>query len=97
MSFTDGNTSVVNCGDAISSLDDKVGSFIIFIWSDTAGAPTATFGLSRNNVECNVRRISCCRDSNGCYLNIEKKDGRFWLGTSEGNDNYPQFNVKILG
>lgn len=98
MSFTEGNTSTVNCGSVVSALEGKVGSFVIFVWPDASTGPSATFAVSKNDTSVDWKRLSCVKDSNGIYILPSVSGTQLSLGLSDANNNdYATFNVKVLG
>lgn len=98
MSFTEGNVSQFNTGDVVDALEDKVGSFIIFVWPDDSSGPSATFAISKNDSCVDWKRLSCVKDNNGVFL-VPSVDGtHLSMGLSDPNNtDYSSFYVKILG
>lgn len=98
MSFTIGYTTQVQCGSAIDALDDKIGSFIIFVWHDKIDGPSSTFAVSKNNQGIDWKRLSCVKDSHGLFLVPEVDGTTFSLNLNQKDSTeYSTFNVKILG
>ena len=98
MSFTEGNVSQFNLGGVVDALQNKVGSFIIFVWSDDTAGPSATFAISKNDSSADWKRLSCVKDANGVFLVPSVDADQLYIGLSDENStDYTSFNVKILG
>lgn len=98
MSFTEGEQCQVNTGAAIDALDDKFGSFLLFIWPDSnSSGPSATFAVSKNDIGIDWKRLSCVKDASGVYIVPKVMGKNLFLTLSASTDDYPFFHVKILG
>jgi len=97
MSFTEGRECKVNTGASIDALDDKFGSFLLFIWPDeNSTGPSAAFSVSKNSTGIDWKRLSCVKDKDGVFIVPQVNSGHLFL-TLSSNANYPFFHVKILG
>jgi hypothetical protein len=97
MSFTNGEVCQIDTGACIEVLDDKFGSFLLFIWGETNAAPSATFGVSKNETGIDWKRLSCVKDSNGIFIVPHVNGQHLFLTLNSSTDMYPFFHVKILG
>jgi len=99
MSFTPGSTnSRIQVGSAVTDLDDKVGSFIVFVWPDDSKGPSGTFAVSKNDIFVDWKRLSCVKDANGAYIVPSVNGLQLIVGLNDPTiRDYATFNVKILG
>jgi len=98
MSFTDGSVTQFNIDGVVDALTDKVGSFVILVWPDDTAGPSATFGVSKNDLYVDWKRLSCVKDADGVYLMPSVDGTDLCIGLSDPNStSYTVFNVKILG
>lgn len=97
MSFTEGLELQFNSGDIISNITDRFGSFIVLIWGDGAGGTTSSWSVSKNNQECNIRRLTCCHGADGEYFDPLKEGGGDIRWNLSNGVQGQTFNMKILG
>ena len=97
MSFTEGNQFTLNKGELVTALDGRVGSFIIFVWTDDTSRASATFAMSKNDANVDWKRLSCVKDVNGLYICPYVDGVRICFDMNEANNDYTVFNVKMLG
>lgn len=97
MSFTDGRVVQFNSGDVVSDITDRFGSFIVLIWGDGAGGTTSAWSVSKNNQECNLKRLSCCYGADQEYIDPVKEGGGVIRWNLSSGSQGQSYNMKILG
>lgn len=97
MSFTEGNQFTVNKGEPFTELDNRVGSFIFFVWTDDTSRASATFAVSKNDANVNWKRLSCVRDTDRYYICPSVDGTSMSFDMNEADNDYTVFNVKIIG
>lgn len=97
MSFTEGRQIQLTSGDVVSDITDRFGSFIVLIWGNGAGCTTSAWNVSKNNQECDIRRMTCCHGADGEYFDPVKEGGGVIRWNLSNGTKGQIYNMKILG